>query len=471
MAKRILAFLLVIVMAFSLFACKEEETPETEEKQKEIKPTPVLATDNFEVSISMVTYFFNGYYRNFVNQNEGSLASIGLDPTKPLDEQKYSEEYSWFDYFCFYIADQMKRQIVMAEAAKADGYTLSDDDIAYIEGELDKIEAVAGQSDTSTTYYITTYYGSCVNEYTIRRCLELGQYAKYYSGKLLDSYSFETDEIEAYFEKNAKDILSFNYIRYQVESEDQDKVVNDFSACETEADFVELIKKYASEGVYDADEEYLSETIESCYIYGAAYNENSEFAKWAFDDVRKAYDIYISKIDDGKTTLVAMALPVSGEAYKDSEVLWRDITPLHNVNSIRFLADDYETDAMAKQEAEKVFEEYKNGTAFADLVKKHNGGPTSNIIRGSIPAAVDAWIFDEARKVGEIGLVTEKNGDAYIIEMKEDGMATWEYYVVNALSDATYDADIEALQKKYELGYNSEGFAEITPVTMAKKSN
>ena len=105
------------------------KTPDNEE----INPMPIMATDNFEVTVSMMTYFLNSYYRSFVSTNQLYLGQLGLDPSRDLDDQKYSEEYTWLDYFLFYLSDTLKQQLIIAEAAKAAGFELSKDDIDNIE--------------------------------------------------------------------------------------------------------------------------------------------------------------------------------------------------------------------------------------------------------------------------------------------------------------------------------------------------
>ncbi len=464
MIRRITAFLLAAVMMLSLFACQKNDS-ENKDNAGEPDPTPVLKTENFTVSVSMMTYFFNSSFRSFVTQNEDSLDALGLDPAKPLKDQVYENEYTWFDYFCFYLADTIPQQIAMAEMAKKNGYELTEADEKYIEGELEKLNNAAKESGNAIAYFIRTNFGECVNEATVRKCLELARYSRHYSEELVASYKFSDEEADKYFDEHAKELLSFNYIRYQIDDCDVKTVTDDFASCVTEEDFVARIKEYAEDAVYDADEEYMAEVMESCYVYGAAYNDSSEFAKWAFADERQAYDIYISTVDD-ETVLVAMSLPGSEELYKDSPVLWKDVTPVHNIKSMVFSAEEYGNEKNAKTAAENVLKRINEGESFDKLMESYESGSTSNMVRGTAPDEIDEWVFDDARKEGEIGIITVKNGVTYLVQMKADGIAAWKHFTLDLMRNEAFANDIAKLLKSTDIEENNDALGGITPVTI-----
>lgn len=462
MFKRITALLLAAVMLFSLFSCKKNDDVKTPDNE-EINPMPIMATDNFEVTVSMMTYFLNSYYRSFVSTNQLYLGQLGLDPSRDLDDQKYSEEYTWLDYFLFYLSDTLKQQLIIAEAAKAAGFELSKDDIDNIEKQISYIDEKAVAGGNTTAYLIQNSYGKCVNEHTIKKCLELTTLSMKYSNHLVASYSFSDNEFEQYFKENSKDILSFSYIRYQAKADDAEKTISDFSSCKTEEEFVAMIKKYAAEAVYDADDEYMADLMKECYVYGVGYSEDSKFADWAFADGRKAYDVYTEKTEDGKV-LAAMALPASEEVY--TEVLWRDVTPVHNIESIFFAESVYKTEADARSKAEEVFATLNSDSDFASLIEQYDGGTTSNLIKGGSSDAIEEWVFDENRQTGDIGLVTVADAGTYIIRLKEDGIPAWKHFTLEGLSDKAFNDFLKEWEDKTEIRKNNDAIGQITPITI-----
>ncbi len=465
MLKKITALLLAATMLLCFCSCKKEKGEDINKADNtEINPLPVMATENYEVTVSMMTYFFNASYRSFLSNNQSNLTAIGLDPTKSLSEQQYSEDYTWQDYFVLYVSDNLKQYMLLAEDAKANGFELSEENKADIEEEIRKLDDLAAESETTTTYIIQSNYGECVNEATIRKCLELSRLSMLYTSSLTAEYSFSDEEINEYYSENSKELLSFNYIRYQIETEDREAVTADFSKCSTEEDFVDMIKKYASQSVYDADNEYMETLLDNCYVYGAAYSENSDFANWAFDSERKAYDVYINDSENGKI-LVAMALPASEEAV--SEVLWRDITPLHNIKSILFSEDEYSNAADAKRKAEDVLAEINAGASFDEKLSEYEGGSTDNMIRGNAPDEIEEWVFDESRKESEIGIVTVDGTGTYLIQMQKDGAIAWQYYALDGLTENRFAEHLEELRESIELQLNNDAVSQITPITLS----
>ena len=168
MFRRFTAMLLTAVMLFSLCSCKQKDDGVKTPNSDEINPLPVMATENYEITVSMMSYYFNAYYRSYVNNNKDSLSAMGLDTSKPLSEQKYSEEYTWQDFFLFALSDNLKQQLLLAEDAKKNGFELSEDDKKSIDEEIKKLDDLAAQSNNATSYIIQSNYGECVNEATIR---------------------------------------------------------------------------------------------------------------------------------------------------------------------------------------------------------------------------------------------------------------------------------------------------------------
>lgn len=463
MLKRITALLLAALMILSLFSCQKKDEDEKQADNSEINPMPVMATENFEVTVSMMTYFLNSYYRSFISENQLALGQLGLDPSRELADQMYDDEYTWLDYFIFYISDALKQQLVMAEAAEKAGFELSEEDLKNIDDQLSYIDTKSQTSGKPSSYLIQEAYGENVNESTIRKCLNLTTLAMRYSNHVVGSYSFTDDEFEAYFEKNTKDILSFNYIRYQVvDSANVENAKADFTSAKTEEEFVDMIKKYSALTVYDPSDEYIASVLKESYVYGASYAEDSKFADWAFEADRKAYDVYTEEYEDGRL-MVAMALPAAGIKY--NEVLWRDDTPLHNIESILFSEATYKTADEAKKKAEDVFATIDKSSDFGALIEEYAGGTSSNLIKGASPGSIEDWVFDEARKTGDIGLVTVSGTGTYIIRLLEDGIPAWKHFTLQGLSSSKFDKYLKDLLESTEMKLNNDAISQLTPIT------
>ena len=86
-----------------------------------------MKSENYEVSSAMMNYYFNTLYQNY----SGTYSSLGLDTSKPLTEQKYTEDQTWHDFFMNLAKSNVRQLLVLAEAAKAE----VENCIAAIKGE------------------------------------------------------------------------------------------------------------------------------------------------------------------------------------------------------------------------------------------------------------------------------------------------------------------------------------------------
>jgi len=110
----------------------------------------------------------------------------------------------------------------------------------------------------------------------------------------------------------------------------------------------------------------------------------------------------------------------------------------------------------AKEKAEKLLEEWKNGAAtedsFAEMANKHSadgdgttGGLYENVYPGQMVTNFNDWCFDEARKVGDTGVVESTYG-YHVMYFVGDGDENYrDYMVTNDLLDKDMTAWQEGL--------------------------
>lgn len=425
---------------------------------KEIDITAVLWSNNFSVSVSMFTYFFNSVYHNYVD-----AGTYGIDEKISLKEQAYSGSTTWFDQLARETSSNIQIKLFLAEEALAAGMALSDEDYADIDNEIRIIGNNAAAQNTSTEANIKIYYGDLVNEATVRKCLELNALAdKYNTEKLQPKYNFKAEDYDKQFEKSPKSYLAMSYMTYIIPAETgNDDVTEQFKACKSDKEMEELIRSRMATDYPNIKAEEYKQRIKELYVHRQYSTEGSEFSDWAYDDARKPYDVY-TKTTNG-ITYVAMMLPALEEAY--TEVLYRDRTIVHNVYAIAFLEMDYDDDAeKALEIASSVYEQAKGGSDMLALCNMYGGGSMSNIMLGDAPAAVENWIFDEARKVDDIGIITVDGVGTYVIKMRVDGGETWQYLCALDLTDEIYEADLQTFSHKYPLGKNNDAVENITEI-------
>ena len=115
--------------------------------------TVALTVGDHEISNAELSYFYMSAINNF-NSNYGSYAAMmGLDTSKPLDQQTVSSDgdLTWADDFLNTAKDNARSIYAMADAAEAAGFTLSEDDLADIDSSISNLQLYASLYGYSST--------------------------------------------------------------------------------------------------------------------------------------------------------------------------------------------------------------------------------------------------------------------------------------------------------------------------------
>lgn len=470
--KRFFALFLALVMVLSIFGCAKKPSDKDKDKDKadagEVKSEPAVWSDTTVVSEEMYTYFFNAYYRYYLETYAASLNSLGLDPAKALSAQKYSDEYTWHQYLTLQVYTQLREMIALADAAKADGIKLSKEDKEAINVQVAEFDKLAKEANVSVDDYIVKAYGKGVTKNVIKQASELRTLANKYYKKLVGSYEFTEEDCNAYYEKNRDSFLHFDYIKMTVSKEDA-KILG---TCRDEKSFVDAIRQIITDNNFIGDYDRFKDTIEKQvakkYYYRASYDPVSSIGKWLMEEGRKGYDIHTKTESSGDIT-VSMVLPTNDPGAINS-VLYRDELPLKNVMYMVF--DDSEG-TEGKVKAESIYKNWQeNPTAdrFEELCNKYDGGKGEDVSRNQFNADIDAWVFAEDRKAGDCAII-EVTGGAYLLYMLEDGEAAWLSEVKDALAENKYDEDLKGIIDKYPTEYNSDFIYKLTEVKVSSGSS
>ena len=163
-----------------------------------------VTSENFTINGAMMNYFYKTTYYNFVSQMGDYLSYFGLDTSIPLKNQDYLDgTQTWHDYFLSSTTEQAKELLVLAEAAKAAGLELTEEDITAIDESIASLEETAvAYGYTTAASFISAQYGAGVKVKDIRSAMELSTLAGKYSTKISDEITITEDEINTYFEEN-----------------------------------------------------------------------------------------------------------------------------------------------------------------------------------------------------------------------------------------------------------------------------
>lgn len=450
-----------------------------------LRSSAPLSSANFKVDGAMMTYFYRTSYYSLLSQLGDYASYMGLDTTKPLKSQTYVDgEQTWHDYLIASAVDQAKQMLVLAEAAKAAGMTLDEADQETIQANMDALaQSAAAYNYPSVNSFIAAQYGEGLKEKDILNAIELSILASKYSAKMQDEITITDDEVNTYFTEN-KDSFTYVSLRQytfsagealQIEGitdeqknqmkADLQKKANELAACKTAADFDAYLTKYMKDNTA-ATGEITEENIQSNLDqtkYDRYTSRDTEQGKWAFDAARKV----------GDTTVIENAEAASYTVVLLEATETRDETLTRNVRHILFQSANHTDAAGAKAAAEEVLAKWeasaKDENAFAALATEYtedtgsaaNGGLYENVLSGAMVPEFDAWLFDSARKAGDVEIVESADYGAHIMFYVGEGQPEWEVNVRSAITNEKYNTAYEALKAATEIKENAGALKRV----------
>ncbi len=431
---------------------------------KKLREVTALSTENYTVDNAMLTYFVYNDYYYYVNYYGENASYYGIDEAKPLNEQMYNEEtnQTWLDYCTEEAVGNLKSMLTLCEDARKNGFTLKEEDTEKINKMLETVTP--------------TDFGRGVNVDDIKKCLEISYLASEYQTFLKDGITVSDDEIEAYYNENAKDYQTAKYISYKIDFADPDEEVSSKISEDEAKTYAEALKnaktveefKAAAENYIkatnkDITAEQLKTKLDAITETSAVYNEEQEIPVWAFEEGRKQFDTKQILNEDNNYYIV----------YMLTQIPTKNEENVVDVRHILFNFENYDDEAAAKEKAQEVLDEYNEGEmtedAFATLATEYNedtgsqstGGLYEGVYRGQMVQAFNDWCFDENRKTGDTGMVETEYG-YHLMYFVRDGGARYKYDILGELESQKYNEIYEGLEKTYTVNVNNNAISEIT---------
>ncbi|MBQ7801168.1 MAG: peptidylprolyl isomerase [Oscillospiraceae bacterium] len=463
--------------------------------------TTALTVGEHEISNAELNFFYIDAVNNFYSQY-GSYASLfGLDTTLPLNEQVTDEETgaTWADDFLNSAKENARAVYALADEAKAQGYTLSDEEKAEIETHLSNLSLYASYYGYSNAEdYLKAMYGNGATEKTYRAYAELTSLASSYETYYADSLVYDDAALREAESENYAEYSSFSYNTYYLSTSkfleggttddegnttysDEEKAASVTAAEEAAKALAE--GEYASVADLDAAIAALEINAETEGAASTTYEDtayasiNSVVQEWVTDESRVSGDVtYIASTTHTHA---------EGETHSDDEdsseyetvngyyvvyyVGTNDNTfALANVRHILVAFEGGTTDdngnttysdeekAAAKDEADAILADWKAGEAtedsFAALANEKSddgdgttGGLYEDVYPGQMVTNFNDWCFDESRKAGDTDVIETEYGYHVMYYVGDSETNYRDYQIINTLKSADTDAWFNAL--------------------------
>ena len=425
-----------------------------------------------EVNKVEFDYVYNTSKNNYITQYGSYLSYFGLDTSKDLSTQMYSDTLTWQDYFEQNAVESLKQNKALMAEAKAAGFTYdTTDEYNTFKETIKTSAAAAGVSDKE---YVRSIYGGYATMSRIEQYVKNDMVMNAYYEKLQEDNAPSDDEIQSYYEENKATYDSVDYRLTTIEADlptepteladpveetaaDTTGTTDGTTATDTTQDTAYQPSDAEIAKAMD-DAKVLADDAEQTVAKDGEAHENEKkssvnylISDWLFDDARKAGDTTVITNDNSHCYYVV--------AF---EKRYLDETPSADVRVIIPTED---------KTGEEILEEWKNGAAtedsFAELCKKYtqdtsaveNGGLFEQVTKTGMTEELSNWIFDNSRQAGDTVAITVSD-TTYVLYYIGQDQPEWKINIKNTLVSDTMSqhmqditADVTVEDPKGKLNY------------------
>ena len=424
------------------------------------------------------------YYGSIKQNNVYILSMMGMyDSSKSDKEQYYDEEAgtTLYDYFMDTAKSTMIQVKVLADAAKEEGMTLSEESLADVEANMEEYKSMATQSNLpSLNSFLKLYFGPYMDQKLLRTCLEESALANQYAQAHSDSLTYDDSALQTYYEENKDSLDTFDYraIYFSgvaasttdedgntVEATDEEKTTA-MDAAKEKADAL-LAQIKGSESFDNAANDSLAEDSSLTYdgqqsVVGSSLN--SAIQTWLTDSARKAGDVDVVESEGNGYYVVQF----DGRTLDEEAIGQADVRHILVKAEVAEGAEEPTDEAMeaAKEKAQSILDEFEAGdktaASFGVLANEYSDDPGSNTTGGlyedvtrstEFVTSFKDWIFADGRKVGDTGLVENTEQDQWgwhVMYLDNVDQVLWKYTADNALRSADQSAWMEEMTSGIE---------------------
>lgn len=444
--------------------------------------------------IDAINKTYNDWYSQYETYTDSYLQIMGLDTTKPLNEQTNPDtEKSWAQFFVDAAITQAREDFALYNLAVSEKFELPEDEQKSLDNTLKNIETYAtlyGYNDADKYLRASYGYGADLESYT--EYLTRSTIANAFNIAHNDGLTYGEKEISAYDKENGNKFNSYTYTSAYVsysdflEGGEKDEDGNVTYTDEQREDARKALKAAADKMAKAKDEkdlEAIAKEVKDSIKVEKHTNElhtniNAPLNEWLAEDGRKAGEIAAlantsttKDENDKEVTQTNGYYIVIYHSSTDNKDLMSDVRHLlvqfeggttDETTGVTTYSE--EEKAAAKKEAESYLKTWKDGDAteetFIELVKKNSddssaseGGLFENINPDS--SYVDNflnWSIDSKRKAGDAEVIESEYGYHVMYYVGDSDLTYRDHMIIEEMrtNDHTewFDTLIETVSTK-----------------------
>ena len=455
------------------------------------KNTTALTLGQHELSNADLNYYYIDTINNFYSTYGSYASMVGLDVTKPLNEQYIDEEtgYTWADDFLASAQSSARNTMAMVDAANAAGFTLTEEQQSQVDSAISTMGTYAmlyGYSDAEG--YLKAMYGHGASEESFKEYYANSVLADAFSSNYADSLTYTDADLRAAEEESYDKYSSFSYNYYYVSASDfleggttDENGTTTYTDEERAASIAaaeEAAKALTADTItsvadFDAAIAQLKDGASSTSYTDRAYGNISQpIVEWLTEEGRQEGDmasiVNATTDAEGNETIsgyyAVYYIGTNDNIFPLANVRHILVAPehVHEEGETHEDGETYSEEEMAaaKATAEEILAQWESGEAtedsFAALANEKSadgdgttGGLYENVYPGQMVANFEAWCFDEARQAGDTGIVETEYGYHIMYYVGNSEYTYRDYQIENALRSADtaewYNSLVEAM--------------------------
>ena len=255
------------------------------------KHGPYITVGDHEIQKAEFDYYYYSSLNSFASTYGSYLSYFGLDTSKPLDQQQYSDTMTWDDYFQQQAVNQLKNVYALTDEANEKGFEY--DATSDYDDMVSSIQSYAEQQGVSEDEYCKSVFGSDATLEGIKPYVEMSGLASAYYNDIEDNIEVTDDEINTYYDENKDNYDSVDYRVCKIEAD----MPEEETEAETEAQTETVAESSSETAVTESQTETESETMSAEESEAAAKAEEEAKAAAMAEAKAKADDM-LSKITD-----------------------------------------------------------------------------------------------------------------------------------------------------------------------------
>jgi len=431
------------------------------------------ATVNGE-KISRVEFDYNYQMArsSYLNQYGAYLSYFGLDTSRDIDTQMYSDTMTWGDYFDELAVQNIARTIGLEKEAKAEGFTY--DVTEDYKDFQEALKDAASEAGTTVKNYVKQLYGPYATESRVKPYLENSFYISAYNEVIADRLTPSMEEIQSYYDENKASYDSVDYYSETVDAQLPTEPTELADPVEPEEE--------GEEGAEDGTE--AGDGTEEAYQPSEAEIAAAmEKAKEEADKLEKTLLADSELVTNAKKSAVSYLI---SDWLFDEERKQGDTTVIEDSTSHRYYVVGFERRYLdetpsvdvrvtltQEDNGQAILDEWKAGAAteesFAEICDKYNdpdvtaveGGLLEGVLISDMPEELAEWMGDSARAQGDTAVISpESEQYTYVVYYVGTGDAGWIQSIRTTLRNEkvsdymqTFVEDIDVQDPKGNLKY------------------